>query len=98
MTNVAGYAKAIIGCVIASLGALGTALADEVVTRGEWVAVTLAGFVALGAIYGVPNKTSSPGQALDESMGLDDGHGGTSTLVVIGAVCGIVALLLIVLR
>lgn len=50
------YAKAILGALIAGLGALATALTDEKVTSGEWVAVAIAALTALGVVYAVPNQ------------------------------------------
>lgn len=47
--------KAVVGGLIAGLGALGAALTDERVTAGEWVAVALAVVVTGGAVYGVKN-------------------------------------------
>lgn len=49
------YAKALLAALIAALTALGTALTDGGVSPSEWVAVALAFFVALGAVYSVPN-------------------------------------------
>jgi hypothetical protein len=47
--------KAILGSLVAGLGALVTALADDGVTRLEWavIAFTVAGTVA--TVYGVKN-------------------------------------------
>ena len=50
------YAKAVIGGAVAGLTALGTALADDKVTTGEWVGVAVATLAALGIVYAVPNK------------------------------------------
>lgn len=50
------YAKAIVGSLVAGLTALGTALADDVVTRLEWVGVAVALLSAAGLVYAVPNK------------------------------------------
>lgn len=57
--NIAPYAKAVLAAVIAALTALGTALTDETISSSEWVAVALAFFVALGAVYAVPNKPAA---------------------------------------
>jgi threonine/homoserine efflux transporter RhtA len=55
------YAKSIVAAVTAGGAALGTALADDTVTTGEWVGVALAVLGALGITYVVPNaKTSDP--------------------------------------
>lgn len=52
------YAKAIVAALTAGLGSLGTALADDTVTRVEWVGVGLALLGALGIVYLVPNKSA----------------------------------------
>ena len=51
------YAKAIVACLLAGLGALGTALVDDAVTPAEWVGVATAALAALGLVYAVPNRT-----------------------------------------
>ncbi len=53
------YAKAIVASLTAGLTALGTALADDTVTRLEWVGVAVALLGALGLVYAVPNKPAS---------------------------------------
>lgn len=62
MSALAGMAKAVLAAVIAGLGALGASLVDDKslgdVTSGQWVAVALAFFVALAAVYGVPNRSA----------------------------------------
>jgi hypothetical protein len=47
-------AKALIGAVVAGLGALGTALADGAVTATEWVVVAAATVAALALVWGCP--------------------------------------------
>lgn len=58
--RIANSAKAILAALIAGLGALSASLVDNKslgdVTDGQWVAVAVAFFVALGAVYGVPNR------------------------------------------
>ncbi|MGI5200637.1 hypothetical protein ACQEU6_03400 [Spirillospora sp. CA-108201] len=49
--NIGNYAKAVVAGVVAAAAALGTALADDVVTTGEWVGVGLA-------LFGVPPVTA----------------------------------------
>lgn len=57
MDTVKSYAKAIIGAIIAGLGALTTALADKNgVSAYEWVTVALAFFIALGGVAVTPNQ------------------------------------------
>lgn len=53
------YAKAVVGALVAGVGALVAALDDDVVTRAEWATVALAFLVALGAIWAVPNARVS---------------------------------------
>lgn len=50
------YAKALVAALAAGLAALGTALADDTITRLEWVGVAVAVVGALGLTYAVPNK------------------------------------------
>lgn len=52
------YAKCIVAAAAAGLAALGTALADDTITRLEWVGVAVAVVGALGLTYAVPNKTA----------------------------------------
>jgi hypothetical protein len=54
------YAKALIGALVAGLGTLGTALADDHVTGQEVVTVVVATLVALGAVWSVPNRPDTP--------------------------------------
>lgn len=54
--NPARYAKAIIGALVAGLGTLATALADDGITATEWVWVALAVLTALGTVAAVPNR------------------------------------------
>lgn len=71
MTKIAPYAKAIIGALVAALGALGAALTPDAsglvsVNEGEWVAVISALLVGLLAVFAVPNKDPE-GEHQDES-------------------------------
>lgn len=54
------YAKAIVGAVVAGLGVLQQALDDGHVTGNEWLAVTVATLVALGAVWAIPNRPEAP--------------------------------------
>lgn len=62
MDTLKGMAKAILAALIAGVGSLSAVLVDNKsigdVTDGQWVAIVLATLIALGAVYGVPNKTS----------------------------------------
>lgn len=57
--KVGSYAKAVVAGVVAGGTALGTAMADNVVTPGEWVGVALAVLGGLGITYVVPNAQAS---------------------------------------
>lgn len=59
MSRFAPYAKAVIGALVAGLGALGVALEDGAINSQEYVTIAAAFLVALGAIFAVPNSTSS---------------------------------------
>lgn len=50
------YRKAIAAGLIAGLGAITTALADDLVTTQEWVTAIVAAVVAVGAVYQIPNR------------------------------------------
>jgi F0F1-type ATP synthase membrane subunit c/vacuolar-type H+-ATPase subunit K len=47
--------KAILGGILAGLTALGTALADERITSGEWVGVAVAAVGTYATVFGVRN-------------------------------------------
>lgn len=66
MNSIAPYAKAFVGAAVAGLGAAGTALTDGVISGQEWVAIASATIVALGVVFGVPNKDPE-GEHQDES-------------------------------
>lgn len=54
--QLAAILKAIVGALITFLGSLATGLGDGSLTAQEWIYAGIAGLVALGAVYGVPNK------------------------------------------
>lgn len=60
MNKIAPYAKAIIGALVAGLGALGVALEDGSISSQEYVTIAAAFLVALGAIFIVPNAPPAP--------------------------------------
>lgn len=62
--NPARYAKAIIGALVAGLGTLATALADDGIRPVEWVWVAIAFLTALSAVAVVPNRPADPVDAL----------------------------------
>ena len=59
MRQVAKAAKAIYAGVVAVLGALAAVLVGDVgigdLTGGQWVAIVLAGVLAVGGVYGIRN-------------------------------------------
>jgi hypothetical protein len=59
---VTAYLKAVVAALVAGLGALGTALADNQVAPVEWVAVAVATLVAGGAVWRVPNAGPAPAE------------------------------------
>ncbi len=54
------YAKAIVGAVVAGLGALELALMDDLVTLPEWIRVASVTVAALGLVWGVQNTPKGP--------------------------------------
>lgn len=50
------YTKAVVGALVAGLGALQTALVDDRVTGNEWVMIASTTLAALGLVWGVPNS------------------------------------------
>lgn len=67
MTSPGMYAKAIVGALVAALGALIAGLDDEVLTLVEGLTAAAAGLAAFGTVYGVRNADaladSEAGQA-----------------------------------
>lgn len=49
-------AKAILAGAIAGAGSLATGATDGTLSLAEWLAALSATLVALGAVYGVPNR------------------------------------------
>ena len=52
----AKYAKAIVGALVAGLGALVTGLTDNTLSTAEWLVAAIAFLTALGVVWAVPNK------------------------------------------
>lgn len=50
------YLKAVVGAIIAGLGAAATAAIDNSIVMAEWIGIASAFFVALYAIWQTPNK------------------------------------------
>lgn len=54
--GIASIRKALVAALVAGVGALQIAFADESVTQIEWYGIGLAALVALVATYSVANK------------------------------------------
>lgn len=61
------YARKFLIALAAALAILATAVADNVVTMSEWIAVALAFLGALG-VYAVPNKLTNE-QIIKDKLG-----------------------------
>ena len=57
--NPAKYAKAIGAAVLAGLGVLYAALADNQVSAQEWAGIAQAAAAAGAVVYGIPNKAGA---------------------------------------
>lgn len=55
----AHYAKAIVGALVAGLGALVTGLSDEALSTAEWLIALIAFLTALGVVWAVPNRPAT---------------------------------------
>jgi len=53
------YAKALVGAAIAVLSSIAAGLVDDNLDTNEWLTAIVAGLVALGAVYAVPNRDSN---------------------------------------
>lgn len=49
------YAKAVVGAIVAGLGVVELAQADNLITAAEWVRVAIVTITALGLVWGVQN-------------------------------------------
>ncbi len=67
--NMGKYSKAIVAALVAGLGTLGTALADDAVTSLEWVAIAGATLGALGVVWSVPNRPAPAEGAVQVQSG-----------------------------
>jgi hypothetical protein len=60
MSKLAEIAKALLASAIAGLGSLAAVLVGDAslgdVTDGQWATIVLATLVALGGVWGIPNK------------------------------------------
>jgi hypothetical protein len=59
MDKIAPYGKAITGAIVAFLTAIATATADNGISGQEWVTSAIAFFVALGAVWAIPNRQAT---------------------------------------
>ena len=59
MSKIAPYAKAFVAAIVAALSLLAGYLVNNTsfgdITAGQWVSVAIAFFVALGAVFAIPN-------------------------------------------
>lgn len=69
LTQPKTYVKAIGAGVLAGLGAAATAIADGVITGGEWFGIVSATVVAGLAVYNIRNADEEP--VADSSTGTD---------------------------
>lgn len=53
-------AKAILAALVAFVGALAAAAAQDGITLAEWLISAGAGLAALGGVYQLPNTTKKP--------------------------------------
>lgn len=58
MNAIAPIAKAVVGAAVAFISSLVTALGDNTISTQEWLTAGLAGLVALGAVWAIPNRTT----------------------------------------
>lgn len=90
------YAKAILAALIALLGTLGTALADDVVSQAEWVSVALSAVVALGGVGLLPNAaTADPRESTPDVAVPPFGDRGAVDPVLAGILVVLVLILLV---
>lgn len=73
MEYVKGSLKAIVGGVIAGLGAAQVALNDSIINASEGLGIAIAAIVAWQGIYWTPNKTES-GANVDQPPAGDEGR------------------------
>ena len=59
MDAIKPYAKAIVGGVVAGLGAAATALSDNAIDNVEIIGIILAFIAGTGFVYAVPNKPAT---------------------------------------
>lgn len=67
--------KALVGGLVAGLGALVTALADASVAAQEWAVIGLAAVTAYGAVFGVRQHAALPQLSAKELMQLAEAAG-----------------------
>ena len=70
----ATYAKGLLAGAIAFVGAGATAAIDGGISQAEWWAMAAAGLVALGGVYGIPNRDPRV-EAQDQSVQPPDVEG-----------------------
>jgi len=62
VNTIAPYAKAVIAALVAGLTAISTGLVDGGLTWSEGITAVIAFFVALGAVFSVPNRPLPPSE------------------------------------
>lgn len=73
MKNIAPYAKALTGALIAGLASLQQSLDNDAVSAQEWTGIAIATLSGLALVWAIPNKDPE-GEHQDESVQPDD-HG-----------------------
>jgi hypothetical protein len=58
MNTLSYYAKCITAAIVTGYGTYQVAMADGVITQGEWVQIVLAVLASLSVVWGVPNTTT----------------------------------------
>lgn len=71
MPTIAPYAKAILGALIAFVGAVAVGYTDGLMTAAEWWTSAGAGLVVLGGVFGVPNAEREAGEGGAVVFGLE---------------------------
>lgn len=68
MNLITGNAKSVIAAVIAFLGALQVGVAQDGLAAAELIGAIIAGLVALGGVYALPNTGQANAQAVVDQV------------------------------
>lgn len=104
MTRIAPYYKAVVAVLVPFLTALGAALLEDsagggAVTPNEWIVSIVAGLVAGGAVFAVPNKdplakhqleSVQPPTLFDERGAYDTGNLLVTLACIVFIICGLI--------